>query len=290
MRNDAMRPDTGGPTGEDSYFRPQDRPLEAAPAQNTPGAGITDFPVATPATPVSEQPPAPPTATAARNVPFRPLDRNQSAIRLRRLRGQTLPGGTQPPAQAQAQTQTQAQAQAQNAASSQTVAAADRRRSGSEPQRPVLVQGDGEGGLYIKPLATVPEGSTHVDPAIGALKLSQQQANPSSGGWHRLLGRRRQTAAPQPRGSVAPEDCYDSRIVDLLDVIGKSPCLADLRCPFDGKEINGPLARPRGRHLVLHHECPKLSLRPLARQVGQPEADLRLVTAAADARRLPAFG
>jgi hypothetical protein len=156
------------------------------------------------------------TAQDDRHVQVHPLDRQQSAIRLRRLRGPRSPLPSRldfapvvnPP---------QAAAAADRArlpridSADRDAAVSGRRRSSSEPQRPTFpVTGS------TKPLPSLPELDHTLDVAA--------PDDPRRGGLHRLLGRRRQTVTGPPADADGPnnQDCYDSRIVDFLDVIGMS--------------------------------------------------------------------
>jgi len=206
-------------------------------------APITASTTVTPATPITEQPPAAnanalPSPSSQSQSPFpsfpasplvhartaqdarmhlRPLDRQQSAIRLRRLRG-PLPSKLylastidNPP---------------HAAGPDRDADVSGRRRSSSEPQRPtIIVPRDAANAGPTNPLSSVPElestSAACIDPAA-------DPADPQRGRLHRLLGRRRQTATgPPAEPDASNEDCYDSRIVDFLDVIGMSPS-----CPW----------------------------------------------------------
>lgn len=176
--------------GESSYFAPH--PVQDERAQGNDETAAPVPPAAAPLdeappTPTTENPPSarPPPATAARNVKFRSLDRQQSAIRVRRLktRGPSLSGikenGTQ---------------------------------AGLSQDNPLPV--------VVQPLSLVPED--------GSQQAGQQQqvavvpVDPHRGGLHRFLGRRRHPVAANPPKGGDADDCYDSRIVDILDVIGTS--------------------------------------------------------------------
>lgn len=128
---------------------------------------------------------------------FQPLDRQQSAIRLRRLRRPTLPsrlGPVEPIGEASDRDTTQ------------------RRRSSSEPHRPPPSAATVPGPTALPSVSEVPATRRQgTDPALVALPQGI-----------RIPGRRRQTL--QNHGMTEPldMDCYDSRIVDFLDVVGKS--------------------------------------------------------------------
>ncbi|KAK0702531.1 hypothetical protein B0T21DRAFT_455677 [Apiosordaria backusii] len=166
---------------------------------------------ATPLTPITEQPPQhvassrlPP--TPARSVAFRPLDRQQSAIQLRRLRPVPLSSRLTPIMTHEPHTQAQ-DWEENNATDSGR--AGGRRRSSSEPQRPSMPRNT----ETVPPLSSVPENPSP-SPA-------QQDELPHVGRLHRALGRRRQTVLHPHQVSRTPndDDVYDSRVVDFLDVI-----------------------------------------------------------------------
>ncbi|KAK1828893.1 hypothetical protein QBC39DRAFT_264192 [Podospora conica] len=172
---------------ESSYFAPG-ATVEHAAAPTT--AGTTPLNEAPP-TPTTEHPPSssrPLPATAARNVQFRSLDRQQSAIRLRRLR-------TRPP----------------------SLSSIKEKPAQPSSQQPGLTQ-DNPLPVVVQPLSSVPEN--------GSQQPAQQEqvavvpVDPHHGGLHRFLGRRRHPAqtANTAEGEDS-DDCYDSRIVDILDVI-----------------------------------------------------------------------
>ncbi|KAK5655210.1 hypothetical protein OQA88_6109 [Cercophora sp. LCS_1] len=186
-----------GPSDEHSRSAPGDLPVIATPISELPPplppSGEASLP---------SHPPDPAQRDAHLQLPVQQqdnhiLNRQQSAIRLRRLR-------TRPPS-------IPALAPLFNDPNATTVSGHGtvslRRRSSSDPQRPVFVQ-------YPEPttLPTVPEAASPTP--LG--QPAAVQVDPHRGGLHRLLGRRRQSVAIQPS---APDDCYDSRIVDFLDVV-----------------------------------------------------------------------
>ncbi|KAK4180678.1 hypothetical protein QBC36DRAFT_319515 [Triangularia setosa] len=164
----------------------------------------------TPLTPITEQPPrlvapANPPPTRARGVAFRPLDRQQSAIQLRRLR--PAPLGSRLTPIVTHEPQTQAHDWEENNARGGG-REGGRRRSSSEPQRPPMPKST----ETVPPLSSVPENPSP-SPA-------NQDGPPHTGRFHRALGRRRQTILNPQQVFPAPgDDVYDSRVVDFLDVI-----------------------------------------------------------------------
>lgn len=156
-----------------------------------------------------------PAESASRDRRFRPyqsLDRHQSAIRLRRLRPPTRPTAatlsTIPGLEDGQSERHQSQ----------------RRRSSSEPHRPTLprVIADAGSGRTTLPVLSVIEAPSNGSQAVPTdftptpVPLSQQL--PASRDSY--LSRRRQTVQGYPLDKISDEDCYDSRIVDFLDVVG----------------------------------------------------------------------
>ncbi|KAK3387968.1 hypothetical protein B0H63DRAFT_392322 [Podospora didyma] len=177
-----MEPNSESRAEEEAYFTARD----AQPCSNV-HSNIDSVAPVTPATPISERPPAlhniPP--TAAQHVQFRPLDRNSSAIRIRRLRG-----GPAQPSQLGAH---DAHAPVDHGQAGPAQSAID------DPT--------------LKPLPPLPEGAA-VTPAPDAPDAARRRAHI----WRRR--RQQDDATGQPRtGAANEEDCYDSRIVDFLDVI-----------------------------------------------------------------------
>ncbi|KAK0710748.1 hypothetical protein B0H67DRAFT_601667 [Lasiosphaeris hirsuta] len=157
------------------------------------------------ATPITENTPTANNApsTAARHVRFRPSDRQSSVIRLRRLRNPSLP----PKPASAVPASASGPLPRTHDASTET-----RRRSSSDPQHSAT---NYPAPAVMKSLPAVPEG---------ALKYDPREAQPvelvdtRTGGRTRFLRRRRHPAMDQPPTATV-EDCYDSRIVDFLDVI-----------------------------------------------------------------------
>ncbi|KAK4448703.1 hypothetical protein QBC34DRAFT_102096 [Podospora aff. communis PSN243] len=201
---------------EASYFG------QARPSAHTdPAEAPTTSAIVTPATPIIEQPPtigsplhhARTAQDDRRGAQFYPLDRQQSAIRLRRLRG-PLPSrldfaAPNIPRQPVAGEPTRAT----NA--DRDGAVAGRRRSSSEPQRPTFPQNATTTGA----LPSVPEADSTLSLCVEPLQVAGPD-DPRRGGFHRFLGRRHQTVTgPQAQAGIPADDCYDSRIVDFLDVV-----------------------------------------------------------------------
>ncbi|KAJ9150829.1 Integral membrane protein [Pleurostoma richardsiae] len=198
-----------------------------------------------PTTPATERPP--PTVlphSRAYDVRFPHLDRQQSAIRLRRLRPTTPGPAAEPdlPALGHVTTQLEAQQQQRHGDDATT----NRRRSSSEPQRPTWLGGGGhDQAATMKPLPPVPESpSPHAvnrtdfqpfppqarlevpqpddslrPPTPGSTRSRRGSLRRGSAAFLNGIARRRQSvAAPAPEDN-SDDDCYDSRIVDLLDVV-----------------------------------------------------------------------
>lgn len=186
--------------------------------------------------------PAPPPPTQQSQVRTQP-HRNESAIRLRRLRAPSESsrlGAPFPASQGRRPSHPQLGSQPQDAPAS--LATTGRRRSSSEPQRPVSARNwaddqpimhrdstplvpDQAGGevpqppaAYLPPIAedALAQPSIHVEP--------QHPGMHRQGTFRNLLGRRRRAAdnqmTPEQAQAQAEQDIYDSRIVDFLDVIG----------------------------------------------------------------------
>jgi len=66
-------------------------------------------------------------------------------------------------------------------------------------------------------LGSVPEHGSQQ--GAGPQEVAVVAGDPHRGGFHRLLGRRRHPAPAKPTKGEDEDDCYDSRIVDILDVI-----------------------------------------------------------------------
>lgn len=187
-----------------------------------------------PATPISENPPTlpipvhvVPPASAAQNVQFRPLDssRQPSVIRLRRLRGDppSRPS-SRPPSQFEGSPGQQpipqnglVQAQVQGESHNDDGAHIGRRRASSEPQRPVAALAPLDMTRTVDTLPPIPGTPTASD----ASNMRQNAFGSRAG---RVRGRRfwrphRDTSATRTQEQVPNADCYDSRIVDFLDVI-----------------------------------------------------------------------
>ncbi|KAK3988918.1 hypothetical protein QBC44DRAFT_328437 [Cladorrhinum sp. PSN332] len=181
------------------------------PSSSTGGNNNTNV---TPGTPVTELPPPGP----AQQIRFTPINRNESAIRLRRLRQPVQSSNRLVPIRTH-----QPQTQAQDWENGGT--GGGRRRSSSEPQRPSMLDvetGNPPGVTTLPPVQEATanaegEGGTEVVPV-----LAEDPAQP--GRFHRLLARRRRgntmvNGQPSSENGQQEDDCYDSRIVNFLDVI-----------------------------------------------------------------------
>ena len=195
----------------DAYFGPHDTGrARVVPGGPPPGSLLPD-------TPTTERPPTHPATRDARALP---LNRHQSAIRLRRLRGPAVPsrqdfglGTEQEPL-------------------------GGRRLSSSEPQRPANVSFPGTAWSALPPVTEA--SSSHQTRGNGATPPTAQvpgpaavpQGAPAQKGHHHLpwASRRRLTVQGQPLSQEQARDCYDSRIVDFLDIVGVYLLLA--KCCF----------------------------------------------------------
>lgn len=190
------------PNQDDAYFGPYDAGnTTAAPA----GAPLQN---PAPATPTTERPPPLFPAEDPRRV--HPLDRQQSAIRLRRLRGPTLPSRLAPiPSDVEHEQY-----------------GGGRRRSSSEPHRPTFPTETA--WTAMPPVAEDPsQHSRGIVPAVAASPAHAAIPQGAPIQEHRHFpGRRRLTLQGQPLAQVPDGECYDSRIVDFLDVIGGFPLLS----------------------------------------------------------------
>lgn len=199
------------PDEEDAYFGPGDAEhASAVPGAPPPGNVLPD-------TPTTERPPTHP---AARDVRALPLNRHQSAIRLRRLRGTALPS------------------RLDFAPGTEQNPAAGRRRSSSEPQRPANVSPARTAWSALPSVTEAPpshqgHGNGPMPAPAQAPGLAAIPRGAPAQKHHRHFpwaGRRRLTVQGQPLSEdQAARDCYDSRIVDFLDVVGEFlfPCQGD---------------------------------------------------------------
>ncbi|KAK3392564.1 hypothetical protein B0T20DRAFT_59420 [Sordaria brevicollis] len=186
------------------------------------------------------QAPPPPPQTEARRIPFQP-SRQESAIRLRRLRapsessrlGPPTVSGQRRPSHPQLGTPTQ------NAPA--PLATTGRRRSSSEPQRPVSTHNwadDHPPNNMRKSTPLVPDHvggevpqppPAHLSPInediLDQPSIQVEPQHPGlrhQGTFRNLLPRRRRPEnqlSPEEAQALAGQDTYDSRIVDFLDVI-----------------------------------------------------------------------
>ena len=177
---------------DNMYFSPGD----AHHADANPPTLVADE---IPATPTTEQPPP----TIPQDARALPPDRHQSAIRLRRLRGPALSSGLLP----------------LNIAEQEPVGR--RRRSSSEPERPAI-----PAATTWTALPPVVEGQSHRtgDHVTTPVQPPEPAAIADGAPTHRrrhFPGRRRLTVQGPPTSHAEDRDCYDSRIVDILDVVGR---------------------------------------------------------------------
>ncbi|KAL2195601.1 hypothetical protein P885DRAFT_70225 [Corynascus similis CBS 632.67] len=182
----------------DGYFGSLDAEQASALPARLPAEGD-----AAPGTPATEQPPS---HAAVQGAPVLPLNRHQSAIRLRRLRAPTLPS----------------RLASVDATGQQSPG---RRRSSSEPQRPAI-----PGATAWSALPAVAEAPSRQNRDQRAASVNFPTASPvpvavvaddAPAQRRRLFpGRRRLTMQDNnPPGQALDSDCYDSRIVDFLDVV-----------------------------------------------------------------------
>ncbi|KAK3298111.1 uncharacterized protein B0H64DRAFT_394005 [Chaetomium fimeti] len=175
---------------EDSYFSPGD-------AHNADALSPIPAPAANeiPETPTTEQPPSHTVTQEARALP---PDRHQSAIRLRRLRGPTLPSGLPP----------------LNTTEKEPLGG--RRRSSSEPQRPAIPAATT--WTTLPPVVEAPSHRSR-DHATNPKPVAVVADGIPTHRRRHFPGRRRPTVQGLPQGDTQDKDCYDSRIVDILDVV-----------------------------------------------------------------------
>ncbi|KAK4118546.1 hypothetical protein N657DRAFT_675489 [Parathielavia appendiculata] len=184
----------GAADNDCAYFGP----LDSEHAGAEPSAPALE--TGPPCTPTTEQPPARPHPYAAQDIRPTPIDRSQSAIRLRRLRVPNLPSRLVP-----------VQIIEQESPDG-------RRRSSSEPNRPQFPPGTA--WTALPPLA---EASSNRESSLGAVPVPAVAALPPGSHpqeqGHRFGRRRGRTIQGQPLRQAQDKDCYDSRIVDFLDVV-----------------------------------------------------------------------
>ncbi|KAH6613226.1 hypothetical protein F5144DRAFT_587057 [Chaetomium tenue] len=179
---------------DNTYFGPGD----AYHANNTPPPRPTLAADEIPATPTTEQPPP---HTVSQNARALPPDRQQSAIRLRRLRGPALSSGLLP----------------LNNVDQEPLGG--RRRSSSEPQRPAIPTATAWTALPPVVEAQSHQIRDHVaTPAPSPEPAAVVDGAPTHRRRH-FPGRRRLTVQEPPYSHAQDRDCYDSRIVDILDVV-----------------------------------------------------------------------
>ncbi|KAM7205168.1 hypothetical protein V8F20_003305 [Naviculisporaceae sp. PSN 640] len=199
-------------------------PLE--PTGDTLVASTTDIP-ASAATPITEHPPRIPApapapsnplpASQARSVPFRSVRNQPSAIRLRRLRAPSASGTT--PLRTISSTPQQPSSRQQRNNNGGDSAVTGRRRSSSEPLSPGAVAHPTV--VNMDPMPVVPEGQTppmYVAEGTADGRGSGDNQEPRVVVPRRFMIRRRRADRPPPTATT-DEDCYDSRVVDFLDVV-----------------------------------------------------------------------
>lgn len=197
--NSAARGSTGG--SENPYFEANTTRQTSDLASNNNN---------NPTTPAREQPPS--LATPSR--PTRPTTRQQSSIGLRKLRVQPQPiparaGVATDFAQPSPQPQYNTQGQSQDRATG-------RRRSSSEPHRPIL-SADEQQGYALRPLPSVPELSTaNKDGSISGSSVGRRRR------WLARFNSKTPAGPPlskEEQEILARDAEYDHKIVDLLDVV-----------------------------------------------------------------------
>jgi hypothetical protein len=148
-----------------------------------------------PETPTIERPPS---HAGTQDPRTPPSDHPQSAIRLRRLRGPTLSSGILP----------------RN--TSEQGPLGGRRRSNSEPQRPAIPAATA--WTALPPVVEAPLRQSRDHAATLEPVAAVADGVPTHRRRH-FPSRRRLTVQGHPQGHVHDKDCYDSRIVDILDVV-----------------------------------------------------------------------
>ncbi|KAK3937050.1 hypothetical protein QBC46DRAFT_393733, partial [Diplogelasinospora grovesii] len=158
----------------------------------------------------------------------------------------------------------------------------------------------------IKPLPPVPYAAQNIPVDKTDFTLAAPGINtrpgPRPGGLSRLFTRRHQAAQLQPTARVVDNDCYDSKVVDYLDVIGVNPKVATLSSitniqnslfvPSLGKWVNrrptydlsqlltAPGAYPESTENVTKEETSDEGERPAAGRVhslSSREEDIKLL-------------
>lgn len=184
----------------------QQQPQPQPPPQSHHAAGLS----AEPNTPARERPP-PLTRPGPSYSRGSAAGRQQSSIGLRRLRAPTLPTGTNPVATDWQQNREESPANNDNNDNSQ--GAGGRRRSSSDPQRPTWLTDpsrNGQGHSGVRHLPSVPELS---ETGPGAGRASRK------GSMFFRPWRHHQQQRDQSPPQTEQEAEYDTRIVDLLDVL-----------------------------------------------------------------------
>ncbi|KAI7789101.1 integral membrane protein [Diaporthe eres] len=212
-----------GPGAEDEnpYFDPRTthRTSDLAPSRSAPQSNHQPQPQphhagglsTEPSTPTRERPP-PLTRPHASYNRRGSVGRQQSSIGLKRLRAPTLPTGTAPVATDWQQDRGESQADDGHNDTSQG-GTGGRRRSSSDPQRPTWLTDpsrNGQGHSGVRHLPSVPELSESGPSAGRASRMGSMFFRP----WR---NHQQQQKNEPPR--TEQEEEYDTRIVDLLDVL-----------------------------------------------------------------------
>ncbi|KAL0470427.1 hypothetical protein QR685DRAFT_474233 [Neurospora intermedia] len=184
-------------------------------------------------------PPPPTRQSQGQNIPFQPA-RQESAIRLRRLRTASESSSRLGPSVISGQRRpSHPQFASQSRDAPAPLAATRRRRSSSDPQRPLSARHwaddqpimhkstplvpEHEGGEVPQPPAAHLSPINESDLAQPSIKVEPEHPGlRHQGTFRNLMPRRRRAenqASPEDVQPQADHDTYDSRIVDFLDVI-----------------------------------------------------------------------
>ncbi|KAK3321293.1 hypothetical protein B0T19DRAFT_466634 [Cercophora scortea] len=166
-------------------------------------AHINDLPNGT-------QPPQQPSSRAQR-VQFRPVDRQQSAFRIRRLRG--------------SRSGPMRSSQSLVGDSDAEVVLSSSEHQQRQPEHPQQhgqdrdINGLSAPAIVMKPLPPIPE-TGRSENIEDAAQLHHQELPSKPGGPRRfLIWRRKPVDSNQPGAVVPDSECYDERIVDFLDAV-----------------------------------------------------------------------
>ncbi|KAK3684130.1 hypothetical protein B0T22DRAFT_412679 [Podospora appendiculata] len=155
--------------------------------------------------PTGTQPPQQPPSRAQR-VQFRPVDRQQSAFRIRRLRG----------------SRSGPMRSSQSLVGSDAEVVPTSEHQHWQPQQhgqDTDTNGLSAPGIIMKPLPPIPE-TGRSENVEDAAQLHQQELPSKPGGPRRfLIWRRKPVDGNHPGATVPDSDCYDERIVDFLDAV-----------------------------------------------------------------------